>query len=174
MHFLITRKNSFEAAHRLMDHQGKCRNLHGHRYEYKITLRISNSDTTKSIALDFTDIKKTIDDYIDFYFDHATFVNPADTKMLEFLGDLDSKIYILTLNNEYCITTAENIAKEIYLTAQLMFQEAHDISIESVILSETAKNSIQINRDSISSIELEMFTKSKSALISDYLAHLDL
>ncbi|MBP6085949.1 6-carboxytetrahydropterin synthase [Patescibacteria group bacterium] len=34
----ISKSFSFDAAHRLTTHNGKCRNLHGHRYSVIVTI----------------------------------------------------------------------------------------------------------------------------------------
>ena len=34
----VTRKLEFPAGHRLMDHEGGCKDLHGHNYAVEITV----------------------------------------------------------------------------------------------------------------------------------------
>ncbi len=36
--YQITVEKSFSAAHTLPDHPGKCRNLHGHNWDVRVTL----------------------------------------------------------------------------------------------------------------------------------------
>jgi 6-pyruvoyltetrahydropterin/6-carboxytetrahydropterin synthase len=93
----ITRTFSFVAAHRLMYHKGKCRNLHGHRYE--VTVYIRGKDTSfenkHNFVLDFNDFKDIIGGWIDEHLDHATLVSEKDGKLLDVVRELNSKYYIL-------------------------------------------------------------------------------
>jgi 6-pyruvoyltetrahydropterin/6-carboxytetrahydropterin synthase len=47
----------FEAAHFLRGYQGKCENLHGHRYGVVVRLRTAKLNEI-GLAYDFTDIKR--------------------------------------------------------------------------------------------------------------------
>jgi 6-pyruvoyltetrahydropterin/6-carboxytetrahydropterin synthase len=47
----------FEAAHFLRGYQGKCENLHGHRYGVVVRLRTAKLNEL-GLAYDFTDIKR--------------------------------------------------------------------------------------------------------------------
>jgi 6-pyruvoyltetrahydropterin/6-carboxytetrahydropterin synthase len=61
-------RRHFDAAHALRGYQGRCENLHGHRYEVVACVR---SDTLDDIglALDFTEFKRVLDRLLD-RFDH--------------------------------------------------------------------------------------------------------
>jgi 6-pyruvoyltetrahydropterin/6-carboxytetrahydropterin synthase len=53
----------FEAAHFLRGYQGKCENLHGHRYSVVVRLKKAQLNDI-GLAFDFTDIKKLLKDII--------------------------------------------------------------------------------------------------------------
>jgi len=93
----ISRSFSFPAAHRLMYHKGKCRNLHGHRYE--VTVFVKGKDNTfankHNFVLDFNDFKIIIGDWIDEHLDHATLVGEKDIELLEVVKKLNSRYYVL-------------------------------------------------------------------------------
>ncbi len=56
---IVRRRFEFEAAHRLPNHPGKCRDLHGH--SYKLTVSVDRPvDPESGIAIDFSDMKKVI------------------------------------------------------------------------------------------------------------------
>lgn len=58
-----------DAAHYLRGYQGKCENMHGHRY--KIVVKVSAPKLNKiGLAYDFTDFKKHLGDILDRY-DHT-------------------------------------------------------------------------------------------------------
>jgi 6-pyruvoyltetrahydropterin/6-carboxytetrahydropterin synthase len=67
--YTITVETHIDAAHYLREYQGKCENLHGHRY--KIVAKIS-ADKLNDIGLayDFTVLKKHLNDICDHY-DHT-------------------------------------------------------------------------------------------------------
>ena len=68
MYEVIVEK-SFEAAHFLRGYQGKCENVHGHRYTVRVRLQ-SSSLNEIGLAYDFTDIKRYLAEAI-ARFDHA-------------------------------------------------------------------------------------------------------
>jgi 6-pyruvoyltetrahydropterin/6-carboxytetrahydropterin synthase len=75
----ISIEQEFDAAHALRGYQGKCENLHGHRYRVVISIRASRLNEI-GLAYDFTQLKKHAADVLD-RFDH-TFLNdtpPFDT-----------------------------------------------------------------------------------------------
>jgi 6-pyruvoyltetrahydropterin/6-carboxytetrahydropterin synthase len=170
----ISRSGSFEAAHRLLDHTGKCHNIHGHSYKWELTLHLVNADTPKQIIIDYSDLKQIFNGYLDKFMDHALIVNPADTIVLSQMEELNNKVYVMSLNEEYCMTSAENVAKELFLTATQMFVEAEHIEVFSVKLSETPNNHTIVYTDSISADEQETFAVHKHTIIAGYLAELDI
>lgn len=53
----VSIEQEFDAAHALRGYQGKCENLHGHRYRVAITIRASRLNEL-GLAYDFTLLKK--------------------------------------------------------------------------------------------------------------------
>jgi 6-pyruvoyltetrahydropterin/6-carboxytetrahydropterin synthase len=67
--YTITVETHIDAAHYLREYQGKCENLHGHRY--KIVAKISTEKLNDiGLAYDFTVLKKHLNDICDRY-DHT-------------------------------------------------------------------------------------------------------
>ena len=65
----ITVEKHFEAAHYLRGYQGKCENVHGHRY--KVVVKIGAEKLNEiGLAYDFMDLKKYLKETLDRY-DHA-------------------------------------------------------------------------------------------------------
>jgi len=65
----ITVESHIDAAHYLRGYQGKCENLHGHRY--KIVVKVSTDKLNDiGLAYDFTDLKKHLNDILKRY-DHT-------------------------------------------------------------------------------------------------------
>jgi len=55
-------ESHFDSAHRLPDHPGKCRRLHGHRWKVIASLTVPDSclSGTTGMVLDFGDFKKAL------------------------------------------------------------------------------------------------------------------
>ncbi len=101
-----TRKIEFDAAHRVIGHEHKCRLLHGHRYVLEATFEASALDNVGRV-IDFGVIKQVLGAWIDEHWDHNTILNEADRS----LGDEISKVTgqkIFYLQNN---PTAENMAE---------------------------------------------------------------
>jgi len=94
-------KCSFEAAHRLLQHKGKCYNLHGHRWQVEIEV-LGKPDPRTGMVIDFGDIKK----YIRDVFDHTCILNKMDPLVSVLLEETD----VVIMDEE---PTAENIALKI-------------------------------------------------------------
>ncbi len=71
----ITREFSFEGAHALGGYDGKCCHIHGHSYRMAVTVSgkpiEDDNSPKKGMVLDFTDLKKIVNENIIDKFDHA-------------------------------------------------------------------------------------------------------
>ncbi|MBI2850143.1 MAG: 6-carboxytetrahydropterin synthase QueD [Chloroflexi bacterium] len=67
--YQVSIERHFDAAHYLRDYQGKCENLHGHRYVVVARVKASKLNEI-GLAFDFTVLKKNLDDILD-RFDHT-------------------------------------------------------------------------------------------------------
>jgi len=65
----ITRKFSFEAAHRLPNYNGPCFNPHGHSYKLRVTLD-APIERRSGMTYDFTDMDRVVRDRILQHLDH--------------------------------------------------------------------------------------------------------
>ncbi|MBI5209103.1 MAG: 6-carboxytetrahydropterin synthase [Elusimicrobia bacterium] len=103
----VTRRLHFCYAHRLLGYEGKCRHLHGHNAVAEVSFRRRTLDR-RGMALDFEEIKRTVQAWIDAELDHRLLLNAADplAKALKALGEP-----VVTLKGN---PTAEAIAKLIY------------------------------------------------------------
>ncbi|BDW11119.1 6-carboxytetrahydropterin synthase QueD [Polynucleobacter sp. SHI8] len=109
--FQITRRLEFDAGHRIPNHQGQCRHLHGHRYQIEVTLRgelnQSQGSSEEGMMMDFGHIKSIMQELIIDPWDHSFFVAKIDTQLIEFLKTIpDHKTTIID-----GVPTAENLAK---------------------------------------------------------------
>jgi 6-pyruvoyltetrahydropterin/6-carboxytetrahydropterin synthase len=66
----ISVETDFDAAHALRGYQGKCENLHGHRFKVAATIRAARLNDI-GLAYDFTVLKKQLNE-ITGNFDHTS------------------------------------------------------------------------------------------------------
>jgi len=61
MYATLTKEFKFEAAHQLLNHQGKCRNLHGHSYKVVVELvgevQGQTGMSDEGMVVDFDEVK---------------------------------------------------------------------------------------------------------------------
>jgi len=62
----------FDASHRLLHYNGKCANLHGHRWKVEVWVR-GSVDKVTGILVDYNLIRETIEQY-----DHQVILNEQD------------------------------------------------------------------------------------------------
>ena len=68
MRTLVTREFTFEAAHSLPWHQGKCARLHGHSYRLVVT--VEGPLDERGVVLDFADLSTLVATHVLERFDH--------------------------------------------------------------------------------------------------------
>jgi len=66
---IVKQRFTFEAAHRLPRHRGKCFNLHGHSYTFALTLDCP-VDPETGMTIDFGDIETMVSEHVLKAWDH--------------------------------------------------------------------------------------------------------
>jgi len=105
--FRVTREIHFCYGHRLLNYQGKCRNLHGHNGKAVITLEAEKLDGL-GMVVDFSRVKEVVGKWIDNNLDHRMILHKEDPA-LDYLQKQGEPIFVIDVN-----PTAENIARLIY------------------------------------------------------------
>lgn len=72
-----TRRLEFDAAHRVLRHESKCRHLHGHRYKVDLTVGAPELDALGRVV-DFGCVKQIVGKWIDDNWDHNILLHPND------------------------------------------------------------------------------------------------
>ncbi len=130
--YVLTSESSFDAAHFLSNYEGKCANIHGHRWRVLASIK---GETNNGMVVDFNVLKKDLKELCD-YFDHSFIVEE---------GSLESNL-VSQLQEKFLLrivpfrTTAENFAKYFYDK----LSEKYDT--ESVEIYETPTNSCRYSR----------------------------
>jgi 6-pyruvoyltetrahydropterin/6-carboxytetrahydropterin synthase len=109
--FQITRRLEFDAGHRIPNHLGQCRHLHGHRYQIEVTLRgelnRNEGSSEEGMMIDFGHIKTIMQEIIIEPWDHSFFVARSDIQLINFLNTIPNhKTTVID-----GVPTAENLAK---------------------------------------------------------------
>lgn len=165
----ITRKGSFDSGHRVMNEKFKCFNVHGHTYLYELTFGFTQPKEI-GYAIDFKEIKRVGCQWIDDVLDHGMLLNPKDFKLIETTKELGSKLWLMSLNGEgnYCNPSVENIAKELFLAQEIIFEDYENLWIENICIYETPNCQTVCTKNSITKEERENFHKAKKEEIKNY------
>lgn len=99
----IAKEFRWEMGHRLPEHFGHCKNIHGH--SYKMIVEFDGDLDKQGMVIDYYDVEKIIDPIIR-KLDHSFMVNKNDRVVIEFLEKMKSKKVIVDFES-----TAENISK---------------------------------------------------------------
>ncbi|RPI62849.1 MAG: 6-carboxytetrahydropterin synthase [Ignavibacteriales bacterium] len=105
----IAKEFRWEMGHRLPEHFGLCKNIHGH--SYKMIVEFEGELDKNQMVIDYYDIEKIINPVIE-KLDHAFMVNIDDKIVIDFLEKMNSKKIVVGFNS-----TAENICN--YLLSEI-------------------------------------------------------
>jgi len=129
----------WDMGHRVMNHRSVCKGLHGHRYKAEICVEgdiVSESGASEEgMVVDFSDIKKIANSFIQEKLDHAFMVWEKDTELLDFFEKSEGhKPVIVSFTS-----TAENVAAYIFNELDGQFNDAFGtgLRLHSVKLWET-------------------------------------
>ena len=111
--YQLTTHASFDSAHFLAGYQGKCSNLHGHRWKLEVTVsseKLEEERQIRGMVVDFGELKKDVKDLAD-EFDHCLIIETGSLKekTMEALAEEDFRIIQVDFR-----PTAENFAKYFY------------------------------------------------------------
>lgn len=127
---IVVKQIEWDMGHRVMNHNSKCKNIHGHRYKAEIALEgnlISNEgDSSEGMVIDFGDIKKIAMEYVHGVLDHGFMVWEKDKVLLKFFKEnkeLKKTIVPFT-------STAENIAKWIFEQLDGKFKDVYKTGLK--------------------------------------------
>jgi len=127
----IAKEFHWEMGHRLPEHFGLCKNIHGH--SYRLIIEFEGELDEQGMVIDFYDVEKILAPIID-ELDHAFMVKDDDNLTLEFLEKLNSKKVVVGF-----FTTVENICK--YISDKIIKSNLpKNIKLITVRVYETAED----------------------------------
>lgn len=122
----ITRRFAFDYAHRILNHESKCRHLHGHRGVFELTVTSPQLDSLGRV-IDFSVIKHIVGKWIDENLDHNTILHKDDR--LAWLWQTaaeDVRNDIFAGKAPYTMVdnpTAENLARHLFYNCRKLLPE---------------------------------------------------
>ena len=133
--FTITKEVYFCYGHRLMNHPGKCRNLHGHSVKAAISIK-SERLNDQGMVCDFSDIRECVDAFVDEYLDHNFL-----------LHENDPIIPALIANNERYLAIPEHPTAEVISKMIYDYVKKAGFNVAQVVLWETSSASACYQED---------------------------
>lgn len=133
MYYLKT-SAAFDSAHFLAGYNGKCANIHGHRWTVEVKIKgeeLQQSGEKRGMLIDFGDLKKAVRAIADS-FDHALIYESGSLKAATLAALNDEGFRLIEVPFR---PTAENFAKHFY---ELLLKQG--ISAASVTVYETPDN----------------------------------
>lgn len=97
----IAKEFKWEMGHRLPEHFGNCKNIHGH--SYKMIIELEGAVDVSGMVMDYYDVKMIIEPIVD-NLDHAFMVYKEDKEIISFLEKVKSKMLVVDFQS-----TVENI-----------------------------------------------------------------
>lgn len=132
--YLLKAEHSFDSAHFLANYNGKCRNIHGHRWKVEIEVgseALIEGGQLDGMVVDFTDLKRDLREMVDFY-DHALIIQ-ENTMREETVAHLEEDGFKII--NVKFRPTAENFAACFFYN-----MEKRGYHVKRVIVYETPTN----------------------------------
>jgi 6-pyruvoyltetrahydropterin/6-carboxytetrahydropterin synthase len=138
--FTTTKEMTFEAAHRLEEHDADCRYVHGHSYRLQVEVTRMSGTLQDGMVVDFSDLKKAMKSVVDQY-DHSLILDVNDPlhdvlQALNFQSRLRETVF--KIKSVPFRPTAENMAYNFAKLIDEMLPEG--TVIVSVKLWETANS----------------------------------
>lgn len=136
------RRIQFCSGHRVLNHESKCANAHGHNYVLFVHAEAAGLDDIGRV-IDFSVLKEKLGGWIDKNWDHTFLINREDHVLLGARVALEKNkpVYICPFN-----PTAENMADYLIdeICPNLFYEDG--IKISKIVLWETENCFVEVKR----------------------------
>lgn len=78
---IVVKSFEFDAAHRLYPYEGKCSNIHGHRYKVEVGVSSPHGLDGHGMVVDFGSLKRVVGAFIDSNLDHQLILSQYDPQL---------------------------------------------------------------------------------------------
>ncbi|GAB1376829.1 6-carboxytetrahydropterin synthase QueD [Lactococcus petauri] len=134
MSIKAVRKMKFDAGHRVVNHESKCANAHGHEYHVEA---FAESDSLDEIGrvIDFSVIKEKLGKWLDEHWDHTFLVYEKDDLLMPIKEKLtvNKPVYVCKFN-----PTAENMATHLLKEICPVLFKNTGVKITKIVIHETS------------------------------------
>lgn len=136
----IAKEFRWEMGHRLPEHSGLCRNIHGH--SYRMVVEISGEVLSNGMIIDFYDLGIIVKPLLE-KLDHSFLVYSKDKPVLDFLKKYKMKMVVV----DY-LATVENICQDMTekIVSEIKKQKINNVSEISVKIFETPNSFAELNK----------------------------
>lgn len=124
-------------GHRVVDHESKCKHLHGHNYRFHFSIEAEEGLDELGRVLDFGIIKDTLCDWLEEHWDHKFLIFDQDP-YLETLQQLTPESLVVVPFNP----TAEHIAEYMLYHVAPPLLAPYRCRLAEVKIEETRKCSV--------------------------------
>lgn len=132
--YTLVSEASFDSAHFLQGYNGKCRNIHGHRWTIKLEIygqELEKIGHLRGMLLDFGDIKKELKELAD-YLDHSLIIEKNSMRETTLNALKEDGFRVIELDFR---PTAENFSKYVY-----DYFTGRGLKVKKVVVYETPNN----------------------------------
>lgn len=156
----IWRKGSFASCHRISNHKGKCKNLHGHNYNFELGISYDLTNETFNecnYLIDFGDVKKIYLEYIDKFFDHSVICNENDTKVLELAKSINEPTRVIPTVGDPSIEVISQLV--LYLCYKISQKYTKQFIVDKIRIYETDNSfcELEISENDIKNIKVSEY-----------------
>ena len=120
--FQVTKVMEFAYGHRLLNHNGKCRYLHGHNGMVEVDIDSEALDSM-GMVIDFSRVSEVVKAWVDTNLDHRMLLH-RDDPMTAVFQDAGEPVFVMDEN-----PTAENIARLIWTAARAAGLEVAEVRV---------------------------------------------
>ncbi len=134
---------TFDAAHRILGHPGKCGHLHGHTYRLDVTIGSDRLDAL-GMVIDFDDLRALVRKAVLDRWDHATLLaerDPLASAIAAAQAEAPERVVRLTQN-----PTVEVLTREAWEAIRQALPS--EITLQRVRIEETPGCSSELTSDS--------------------------
>ena len=145
MNVTVMKQIRFCAGHRLVGHEGKCANLHGHNYVAQVFVTGNETDSLGRVV-DFSVINQLFKGWIDEHWDHGILLWTDDHEAINAITSLENHRLFRLPDNP----TAENMARFLLLhvAPELVAQiEGYNVIVSKVVIWETENSAAEVSID---------------------------
>ena len=133
----IQKEFRWEMGHRLPNHEGKCRNLHGHSYRLVVEIE-GEPDPATGMIVDFYEVSRAVKPLIETL-DHAFLVQDSDEALRTYLDQQKLKQVVIPYPS-----TVENLCRHVADRVLPSLTNTNNISAVTFHIHETETSSASL------------------------------